>query len=97
MPTGKDFTPEQWREIEEARSRLEAYKLKVQPYPIYPEEQPEAPVQEIIHIVRHSSMGKKEFDLLQQTAHKVDYLEKKLLERQQPKTQSRKFGYRGIK
>ena len=32
-------------------------------------------IQEVIH--RHSDMGKKEFDLLQQTAHKVDYLLKR--------------------
>ena len=30
---------------------------------------------------RHSDMGKKEFDLLQQTALKVDWLEKRLNER----------------
>ncbi len=30
------FTPEQWREIEVARLRLEAIRDKVQPYPPYP-------------------------------------------------------------
>lgn len=37
----------------------------------------EAQPQFVEHIVRHSDMGKKEFNLLQQTARRVDYLVKK--------------------
>ena len=61
-----------------------------------PEPEP-APLEprEVIH--RHSDMGKKEFDFLQQTARKLDYLEKKLTEREKPKSQSKKFEYKGIK
>ena len=33
------FTPGQWREIDDARARLEAYRLKIQPYPERPVEQ----------------------------------------------------------
>ena len=43
-----------------------------------PEE--EAKPQVIEHIVRHSQMGAKEFDLLQQTALRIVHLEKKLAE-----------------
>jgi len=34
MPTGKYFSKEQWDEIYAARARLQAFKLKIQPYPI---------------------------------------------------------------
>ncbi len=90
MPIDRDFSPEQWREIYEARARLEAYKNKVQPYPAYPEEDTPPKLQVVEHIVRHSQMGKQEFDLLQQTALKADFLEKKvneLLVRRKPKGQ----------
>ena len=55
----------------------------------YDPEEPAPPQpQEIIH--RLSNMGKAEFDLLQQTARKVDSLEKKLAERDiKPKPKSK--------
>lgn len=80
MPTGRDFSKEQWQEIDEARARLQAYRNKIQPYPAYPDEPLEPEHKVVEHIVRHSQMGAKEFDLLQQTARKLEYLEKKLTE-----------------
>ncbi len=45
-------------------------------------QEPEEQVSQVVeHIHRHSDMGKKEFDLLQQTVLKVDHLEKRLNER----------------
>jgi len=44
MPTGKDFSPETWQEIYEARARFQAFVDKVQPYPAYPDQQGETPV-----------------------------------------------------
>lgn len=90
MPTGKDFTEEQWREIYAARARLEAYRNKIQPYPAYPnhdethqDKQGAGQPREVIH--RTSNMGRAEFILLQQTARKADWLEKKLLEKEKPR------------
>ena len=40
----------------------------------------EAKPQVVEHIVRHSDMGKQEYDLLQQTALKINHLERKLTE-----------------
>ncbi len=45
-----------------------------------PSEPEESKPQVVEHIVRHSDIGKKEFDLLQQTARKVDYLDQKINE-----------------
>lgn len=71
------FTDSEMIEIGRARERLEAYRNKVQPYPPELEtEEPKPQVQEVIH--RHSDMGKQEFDLLQQTALKLEYLNTKL-------------------
>ena len=44
------------------------------------EAQTESKPQAIEHIHRHSDMGTQEFDLLQQTARKADYLEKQVTE-----------------
>jgi len=49
------------------------------PGPDRPPEQEQKP-QVVEHIVRHSNLGAKEFDLLQQTALKVQYLDEKLTE-----------------
>lgn len=38
------LTKEHWREIDEARARLEAFRFKVQPYPAYPEGQASTPL-----------------------------------------------------
>ena len=48
------------------------------PGPLEPSPIEEAKPQVIEHIYRTSDMGKKEFDLLQQTANKTNYLEKEL-------------------
>ncbi len=55
--------------------------------------------QMIEHVVRHSQLGPKEFDLLQQTALKLDYLAKKLSSHLEykKKPQPVKLGKRGIK
>ena len=85
------LTDDQMIELMRARARFEAYCDKIQPYPPYPDEEvPEPKPQVIEHIVRHSQMSKKEFNVLQQTALKVDYLEKELNElkaRRKPKGQ----------
>lgn len=39
------FTKEEYKEIEESRARLQAYKDKIQPYPSYPI-QPQEPIRE---------------------------------------------------
>jgi len=91
------FTKKQWGEIYAVRSRLEAFKNKIQPYPAYPDEIQEPKPQVVEHIVRHSNMGNKEFDLLQQTALKVSYLDQKLTEHLEYKTKpSVKSSGRGI-
>jgi hypothetical protein len=41
---------------------------------------PPMPLEQII-VHRHSNMGKQEYDLLQQTARKLDWLEKKVTEK----------------
>lgn len=74
------FNKETWREIYEVRARLEAYRDKIQPYPAYPDEPTEPAPQVVEHIHRFSDMGSKEFDLLQQTALKTQYLDGKLTE-----------------
>ena len=90
------FTDEQMLEICRARERLLAYKDKIQCYPTIAE--PELPQPQVVeHIHRHSDMGKQEFDLLQQTALKTKHLEKRLAEREKPKAQAKRFGYKGIK
>ncbi len=93
------FSKEVWDEIYAARARLEAYRLKIQPYPAYPEESTESQPQVVEHIVRHSQMGAKEFDLLQQTALKLDHLDKKLTEHLEykKKPQPVKSSGKGIK
>lgn len=64
----------------------------IPPQPELPEPKP----QEVIH--RHSDISKQEYDLLQQTARRVSYLEKLLAERQKPRIQAQaKVGYKGIK
>jgi len=50
------------------------------PGPDRPQEPSETKPQVVEHIVRHSNLGAKEFDLLQQTALKTQYLEEKLTE-----------------
>ena len=54
--------------------------------------------QVIEHIHRHGDMSKQEFDLLQQTARKATYLEKKLNELSKPKQkpQHKQTGYKGL-
>ncbi len=71
MPKGKDFTTEQWDEIYAARSRLEAYKLKIQPYPAYPEEP--IPVPE-------PKWTGRQWDKVEQTRAMILYLQNKLNE-----------------
>lgn len=68
------------------------------PDPGYRPPEPELPKEQVI-IHRHSNMGKEEYDLLQQTSLKADWLEKKLLRHLQPKEKSQpaKSGKLGIK
>ena len=64
----------------------------------YRELEQEKPPQVVEHIHRTSDMGKKEFDLLQQTARKLEYLEKKFTEHTEYKRKVPvKSGGRGIK
>lgn len=91
------FTPEQYREIEEARARNNYYRATIERYPYREPDAPETTPRIVEHIHRHSDMSKAEFDLLQQTALKVDHLEKQLTEREPPKAQGKKFEYKGIK
>lgn len=67
------------------------------PGPDRPSEPEEPKEQVIIH--RHSNMGKKEYDLLQQTALKANHLNKKLTEHLEfkKKPQPVKSGKRGMK
>ena len=61
--------------------RAFSYQYCGRPDPGYTPLEIEAPLpQEIIH--RHSNMGKKEFDLLQQTANEIKYLRNKVAELQ---------------
>ena len=81
------FSQEQWQEIYAVRARLEAYKLKVQPYPLLPDPQKEASKEQVI-IHRHSNMGKLEYDILQQRGRQVKHLQAKVDElsaRRKPK------------
>ena len=74
------YNDDQMIEIGRARERLAAYRDKIQPYPVLEGEPGAKPqVQTVVH--RHSNMGKKEFDLLQQTAREVKHLSQKLAEK----------------
>ena len=88
------FSQEQWKEIDEARERLAAYKLKVQPYqfdyPLMPE--PPKPQEQVI-IHRHSNMGKLEYDILQQTSRQVKHLQAKMDELSRSLDKKRKSRY----
>ena len=55
----------------------------------YRELEDEKEVQVVEHIYRTSDMSKKEFDLLQQTALKIDYQEKQIAELRHKKRQSK--------
>lgn len=60
---------------------------------------PEPSPQVIVH--RHSDMSKEDYDLLQQTARKANYLEKQVVELSRPKQKAQrksdsKYGYKGI-
>ena len=94
------FSKEAWDEIYVARARLAAIKDKIQPYPAYPEEsQQESRPQVVEHIHRTSNMGAKDFDLLQQTALKTQYLDEKFTEHLEfkKKPQPVKSSGKGIK
>ena len=79
MPTGKDFTEEQWREIDTARARLQAYKDKVQPYPALHDE---------LNDVRAASpllepepeWKRRQWQYVQQLRAQVNYLNTKVTE-----------------
>lgn len=60
--------------------------------------EPEKPEPQVIeHIHRTSNLSKQEWDLLQQTKLKVDYLEKKIEEAIKPKAKQKKpSGYKGL-
>ena len=67
-----NFSKEQWKEIENARARLSAFKDKIQPYPILPEE---TPVQ-----VSQEAMTPKQWDAVTQLRAGYIHLQKKLNE-----------------
>ena len=67
-----NFTNEQWKEIEEARARLEAYKNKIQPYPVLPEDNLKPPSNKV------EEWAPKQWDVVNQMRGLVLHLQRKV-------------------
>ena len=67
-----NFSNEQWKEIEEARERLSAFKEKIQPYPVLPEK--------ILAKVSQEEWVPKQWDAITQLRAGYIHLQKKLNE-----------------
>ena len=97
MPTGREFTPEQWQEIEAARERLWRYKLKVQPYPALPLELDKRGAPPLLETA--PQWERPQWQYIQQLRAQVNYLNNKVTEmraeKKKPKRQ--KITYKGIK
>lgn len=92
------FTQAEHIEILRARERL----ANVMVTRFYPEPLPDAPEtihspETVEHIVRHSDMGKKEFDKLQQTSRQVQHLQAQIDELQKKRKPQKKVSeYKGL-
>ena len=67
MLRGKDFSDAKWRDIEDTRARLEAYKNRCQPYPAI--EQASSP---LVPVIPAQPWQRNQWDKVQQLQSEVE-------------------------
>jgi len=78
------------REMEDARTRLEAYKNKIQPYPSYPEEDPsEGPTR-----VRVTNLRMTDTQISYLRRNLIQYIDKKFKELQDKTKVDKQYKYK---